>query len=138
MPWIENCPRIAVELGTHTLDSKTSILIQITDADLDFVTPYHGDYINVFRFMFHDVTEMIEHKGKKYYPITQEQANQLVEILDISLKEKYNVIVHCTAGLCRSGAVTEVGSIMGFRPVHDNRLPNVEVKSKMLRSLYNV
>lgn len=39
------------------------------------------------------------------------------------------------AGLCRSGAVAEVGIIMGFQDTHKFRLPNRLVKYKMMKCL---
>jgi predicted protein tyrosine phosphatase len=46
-----------------------------------------------------------------------------------------NVVVHCMAGVCRSGAVAEVGVMMGFRDVGRMRIPNVRVKTMMMREL---
>ena len=136
MPKIENVPQIAVELGTHRLPAKGSILIQITDPDGEFVVPkFKDDFEHIVQYKFYDVTAPLWGNDKLLEPITQDQADFLVRILEFALEMDYDVVVHCTAGLCRSGAVTEVGVIMGFDAVHDNRLPNVEVKSKMLRCL---
>lgn len=134
MLYIENCPQIAVERGTHQLPSHHSILVQITDPGSDFVTPKFDDYAAIHRFKFYDVTEPLYCRGL-IEPITQDQADELVEILLNAMECRYNVIVHCAAGICRSGAVTEVGEIIGFVPVHNNRVPNVEVKNKMLKKL---
>lgn len=137
MPKIENVPQIAVELGTHKLPAKGTILIQITDPDGVFVTPkFEDDFHHIEQFKFYDVTEPLWGNDKLLEPITEEQASELAGILDFAREYNYNVLVHCAAGICRSGAVTEVGVIMGFQAVHDNRMPNVEVKSKMLRCLY--
>jgi hypothetical protein len=46
-----------------------------------------------------------------------------------------NVLVHCHAGICRSGAVVEVGSMMGFTPTDRYRQPNLRVKNKMMKVL---
>lgn len=137
MPYIENVPQIAVELGTHKLSAKGSILIQITDPTGDFVVPkFKDEFERIDNFRFYDVTEPLYGNNRLLEPITQDQADWIVRLLEFALEKDYNVIVHCAAGICRSGAVTEVGVIMGFIAVHENRLPNVEVKSKMLRSLY--
>lgn len=136
MPKIENCPQFAVEKGTHVISPRDSILIQITDPDSDFVVPYFApSFKSIYKFRFYDVTSPLWGNNRLLEPITQDQADYLVRILEFALEKEYNVIVHCAAGICRSGAVTEVGVIMGFEAVHDNRLPNVEVKSKMLRVL---
>ena len=46
-----------------------------------------------------------------------------------------NVVVHCVAGVCRSGAVAEVGVMMGFRDAEAFRSPNLLVKHKMMKCL---
>jgi hypothetical protein len=46
-----------------------------------------------------------------------------------------NVVVHCFAGICRSGAVTEVGVMMGFEDTGRFRAPNLLVKHRMMRAL---
>jgi hypothetical protein len=46
-----------------------------------------------------------------------------------------NVVVHCVAGVCRSGAVCEVGVMMGFRDTEEFRAPNLMVKHKMMKVL---
>ena len=52
------------------------------------------------------------------------------------MENSMNVLVHCHAGVCRSGAVVEVGSMMGFTPTDKNiRIPNLRVKQKMMKSL---
>jgi hypothetical protein len=46
-----------------------------------------------------------------------------------------DVVVHCVAGICRSGAVAEVGVMMGFDDAEAFRSPNLLVKHKMMRKL---
>ena len=46
-----------------------------------------------------------------------------------------NVVVHCHMGVSRSGAVAEVGTIMGFRDVGKFRVPNLMVKKKLMEQL---
>jgi L-serine deaminase len=46
-----------------------------------------------------------------------------------------NVVVHCHAGICRSGAVTEVATMMGFTATERLRIPNMLVKHKMMKVL---
>ena len=52
-----------------------------------------------------------------------------------SLENRMNVVVHCHAGVCRSGAVAEVGVMMGFQDAEAFRSPNLLVKHKMMRCL---
>ena len=46
-----------------------------------------------------------------------------------------NVVVHCHAGVCRSGAVCEIGVMMGFDDCEVFRSPNLLVKHKMMKVL---
>jgi predicted protein tyrosine phosphatase len=46
-----------------------------------------------------------------------------------------NVVVHCMAGICRSGAVVEVGVMMGFNDCEKYRQPNLRVKHKLMKQL---
>ena len=46
-----------------------------------------------------------------------------------------NVVVHCYAGICRSGAVCEVGVMMGFNDTERFRSPNLLVKHRMMKAL---
>lgn len=53
----------------------------------------------------------------------------------MALEERMNVVVHCHAGICRSGAVAEVASLVGFQVLDGLRIPNVLVKKKLMQAL---
>ena len=42
------------------------------------------------------------------------------------------MLFRSTAGICRSGAVVEIGSMLGFTPVEKYRQPNLRVKHYMM------
>ena len=67
--------------------------------------------------------------------ISDEQAAELVRLLQHALDNHMNVLVHCHAGICRSGAVVEVGTMMGFTATDRYRQPNLRVKHKMMKVL---
>ena len=67
--------------------------------------------------------------------ITDAQAQEIVVLLQHALDQKMDVIVHCMAGLCRSGAVCEVGVMMGFQDTERFRSPNLLVKHKLMQVL---
>jgi protein-tyrosine phosphatase len=69
------------------------------------------------------------------FAITDEQAAELVRLLQHALDNSMNVLVHCFAGICRSGAVVEVGTLLGFTATEKYRQPNLRVKHKMMRKL---
>jgi predicted protein tyrosine phosphatase len=67
--------------------------------------------------------------------ISDDQARQLVNILQAAMDMNMNVLVHCHAGICRSGAVVEIGTMMGFTATERFRMPNLRVKHKMMKVL---
>jgi protein tyrosine phosphatase len=69
------------------------------------------------------------------FKITDLQAEQLVALLEKAMLHRMNVIVHCVAGVCRSGAVCEIGVMMGFDDTEVFRSPNLLVKHKMMKQL---
>jgi len=69
------------------------------------------------------------------FAITDAQAAELVRLLQHAWENRMNVVVHCHAGVCRSGAVAEVGVMMGFADCERFRIPNLLVKHKMMKLL---
>ena len=67
--------------------------------------------------------------------ITDFQAQELAEVLRNAYSKGYNVVCHCYAGLCRSGAVVEAGVFIGFNPPDKVRLPNDLVLKKLYKAL---
>jgi len=59
----------------------------------------------------------------------------LVDLLQHAKENCMDVVVHCVAGVCRSGAVAEVGVMLGFDDAEAYRSPNLLVKHKMMRKL---
>lgn len=132
MPWIENCSRRWVEQGWHSNPGTNAMLIQIADPCGEFPTsPYNFKEIHQFEFLDLDESSDFGHE----FMITQPQAAQLVALLQKALSNDMNVVVHCVAGICRSGAVTEVGVMMGFEDKGSTRIPNHMVKKFMMREL---
>ena len=141
MPWIENIPLENVATGRHHDCGANSMLIQISDHDMAFPTPKH-QFKEVHQFTFLDVEEEgITTTGDgrtidlSEFAITDEQAEQLVRLLQHAQENRMNVVVHCHAGICRSGAVAEVGVMMGFWDCERFRSPNLLVKHKMMQVL---
>lgn len=132
-PWIQNVALADIPKGRHIDAGINSMLIQIVDPDMDFPTPvYQFKEIHQFKFLDLEKTDSaINDKWK----IQDEQAEQLVALLQHALDNRMNVVVHCHAGVCRSGAVAEVGTIMGFRDAEAFRSPNLLVKHKMMKVL---
>lgn len=140
-PWIQNVSMSDIKKGYHFEAGINSMLIQIVDPPGDFPAPAK-QFREVHQFDFLDIEEdgMTNNGDGKWtdmseFAVTQEQADKLVELLQHAMANRMNVVVHCHAGVCRSGAVCEVGVMMGFRDTEVFRAPNLLVKHKMMRKL---
>ena len=101
-PFIQNISKKAYANGDHFDCGDRAIAIEILDPAAYHAEPKHK-FARLYRFRFADVEDADEYA--EYTGITDEQAEQLVEILQLALDEDRNVIVHCTVGVCRSGDV---------------------------------
>jgi rhodanese-related sulfurtransferase len=133
MPWIQNLSLSDVRKGHHIRVGENSMLIQIVDPDLEHPEPIHN-FNKIHQFKFLDIEENDECIDPNW-KIQDEQAEQLVELLEHALDKRMDVVVHCVAGICRSGAVAEVGVMLGFDDAEAFRSPNLLVKHKMMRKL---
>ena len=133
MPWIENVAAADVPMRFHHEAGPNSMLIQIMDPSPTWwPTPAH-EFREVHRFEFMDVER--DDNWPDEAKITPAQAEEIVRLLQHALDNRMNVVVHCMAGLCRSGAVTEVGVMMGFDDTRRFRSPNMMVKHSLMRAL---
>ncbi len=132
MPWIENVSLGDIPKGRHHNAGENSMLIQIVDPDMEFPKPMHT-FRETHQFKFLDLEK--DDDADEALKISDVQAAQLVELLQHALDKRMNVVVHCVAGVCRSGAVCEVGTILGFNDTEAFRSPNLLVKHKMMKVL---
>lgn len=128
-PTIENISMQDIVIGLHKANSSNACLIQITDFDsCEFVKP-RLEFSKVFRFKFDDVEQQSDKS------ITKQQAIELSKILKQCYLDNIPVVVHCHAGICRSGAVAEVGNMLGFDDIGNFKIPNLLVKNLLLDEL---
>jgi predicted protein tyrosine phosphatase len=132
MPWIQNVALSDIPKKHHVAVGENSMLIQIVDPCMTFPTPAHK-FKEVHQFEFLDLER--DDKWGEEFKVTDAQADQLVDLLQHALENRMDVIVHCVAGVCRSGAVCEVGVMMGFDDTEVFRSPNLMVKHKMMKKL---
>ena len=130
--WIENVSLENIGCGHHFDPGINSMLIQIVDPDMEFPTPIY-EFKEVHRFKFLDLEENDPYGQDQ--KITDEQAKTIADLLQYALSNCMNVVVHCHAGVCRSGAVAEVGIAMGFEDTGVFRAPNLMVKHKLMKAL---
>lgn len=130
--WIENISWDDCKHGRHYDAGPNAMLIQIADPATFFPTPKHSFTVtSQFEFLDAEDSDGFPDECK----ISDDQARQLVNLLQMALDQHMNVVVHCHAGICRSGAVVEVASMMGFTPTDRLRIPNLRVKHKMMKVL---
>ena len=133
MPWIQNIGLGDIKRGLHIDPGPNAMLIQIVDPPGDFPTPKYS-FKEVHQFQFLDIEEK-DLALDEAMKCSQEQANELVRLLQHALENRMHVVVHCHAGVCRSGAVCEIGVMLGFDDTEVFRSPNLLVKHRMMRAL---
>jgi predicted protein tyrosine phosphatase len=130
--FIENVSKSDVFNGHHYDAGINSMLIRIQDPATEFgKIKYPFKEVHEFEFLDAEDEDGFPDECK----IQDEQAAELVRLLKHAQEKHMNVVVHCHAGICRSGAVVEVATMMGFTPTDRYRQPNVRVKTKMMRVL---
>lgn len=134
MPFIQNIALYDLTIDYFKNPGDNAVLIQILDNDMENWPVSKHQFKEIHRFKFLDVEEH-QLVNENFTKISDEQANDIANILTKALDRDMNVIVHCHAGVCRSGAVCEVGVMMGFEDTHRFRSPNLFVKKKILKAL---
>jgi len=110
MPFIENVSLESIISGTQSNHPSETILIRFLDPDRsaeDF--PAHDKFSEEYVLKFGDLgsCSYIIDEELDEWKMTYEQAAEIASILRRALEYQKNVTVHCSAGLCRSGAVVE-------------------------------
>lgn len=131
MSYIENCSLDDFVKGNHRVSPKGAIAIQIIDPGDETPSPKEDVFDKRYVFEFLDAEEVSRFTPHNYL-ISDEQSSQIASILLDALCQGKDVIVHCVAGMCRSGAVVEVAEMIGFNKCPRHRHPNVLVKRKLM------
>lgn len=125
-----------------TLEDTFFISILDPDEENSSFKPFLSDSDNYLTVKFIDLVEPIGHKWADSNMFTEEMADTIVEFI-MKNQDKKNCIVHCTAGVSRSGAVGEfVNDIFKYKPYQEfkrdnkNITPNVLVKKLLNNSYY--
>lgn len=135
MPWIQNVSFLDIQEGYHYYPDLRCVLIQIVDPDMDFPKPLYK-FTEIHQFKFDDADEDTwAAPNDSITLISDQHAKAIANILLRAIESRSNVVVHCVAGICRSGAVCEVGTMLGFRDAGGYRLPNILVKKKLMKAL---
>jgi len=130
--WIQNVSMSDIRQGFHINPGFNSMLIQIVDPAYEFPVPkYQFREVHQFEFLDAEKDDRFPDECK----CTDKQAAELVRLLQHAQDQRMNVIVHCHAGVCRSGAVAEIGVMLGFQDTEAFRSPNLLVKHQMMKVL---
>jgi predicted protein tyrosine phosphatase len=132
--FIENVSKSDVRWGTHMDAGTNAMLIRIQDPATEFGKIARAEMfkeVHEFEFLDAETGDNFPEEAM----ISYAQAEELVRLLRHAQDKHMNVVVHCHAGICRSGAVVEVATMMGFTPADRYRQPNLRVKSKMMQVL---
>lgn len=119
-----NFSRIQIETGLPIEIGQKDWLISISDAN--GMLPFVPDRFGELQFYFFDDQDEPDMPGV----ISPLDAMAMAGFIRAARINKANVWVHCTAGMCRSGAVVEVLKLLGWRIMDDfspQRVPNVLV-----------
>lgn len=126
---IANYSLIDIKNGNHFKPNNDTILIQICDPKTTFpISPHNDKFIKVYQFSFLDTNNESDING-----IKDSDATEISNALNFAKNNNFNVIVHCHAGICRSGAVVEAGTLLGFTVPDgiNKRQPNTLVFNKI-------
>ncbi len=136
MPWIQNIGKLEVPTGAHKKPRGHAILIQILDpasTPPDPLFAFHERY--QFEFLDLDYPEIARDPVLAEFAMQPEHAQKIAQILQDALAQNADVVVHCTAGVARSGAVVAAAVALGFEDLHEYRHPNLFVKHALLKEL---
>ena len=123
--------------------SKDVFYLSINNPDDEDKTPIREDSDTFKSMWFYDIDEDIYDEVKDFTckTISDEQLDELYDFI-MKNKDKKNFVVHCTAGVSRSGAVGEfVNDLFGipyaeFRKQNPNIIPNTYIKKKLNEKCY--
>ena len=130
--WIENVAASDVSTGFHYDCGDNAMLISITDP-AGWKPKKHHTFKEIHEFEFLDAED--EDGFPDEAKFQDEDAERIIALLKYALENHMNVVVHCYAGIFRSGAVVEVATKMGFTPTDRFRDPNLRVKRKLMKVL---
>jgi len=126
--------------NVESLDTIMFISILNTDSVGDNIGHFKHNHKNVLILNFDDVEFDIIDTDIKAVAFTEEQGHQLMSFID-SNKDKNQCIVHCSAGISRSGAVGAFisdyfnQSYASFKKINPYTKPNPRVMRIMNRIL---
>jgi len=126
------------KLNDENIEDANIALISINGTSGNEESWFKQDHSNVLRLWFDDViTDIIISPKESYRVFTQEQADKAIDF--IQKNKKRNFIIHCAAGISRSGSIGRfiVDYLEGDREYFEEHnkhiLPNPKVSQLLYR-----
>lgn len=148
MPKIYNLSKAEIERTTYSTRKPYQgyAIMRILDPAMHFKNVHNCGFVEEVRFEFldSDPEECVLYNWPDEFLITDEQAEQIARKLLEWESRGLNIIVHCHAGLCRSGAVVLAMVERGYDdPILENedkyeRIPNKYVFDKIVSAMKNL
>lgn len=110
-------------------EDRDCILIRLHNPDYEFP---EGESEFLREVFFHEVYELGIDDS---YIIPEETIEKLAKLISDAKEREQNIVVHCHAGISRSGAVVEVATMMGYKDIGRHRNPNRVIKEKLRKAL---
>lgn len=129
----ENVSRLDVLQGNHiSVFCSPAYLLQISDVCKQQPIPKYEEYFkDKLCLNFNDVEDEFDMSS-----ISDYQAQQIADFILKAKADNADIVVHCLAGICRSGAVVEAAMSVGYTDaVNRQRIPNTLVKRKVMQCL---
>lgn len=138
MPRIYNIDKFDIASGKHPDPGTPSVLIQITNPAWEPPEPHYQHFTHRFAFEFLDLEQEDIDKDPaiaEFLP-TADQARAIADALLLARDINATVIVHCTVGVARSGAVVQAAvDQLGFDDPLTYRHPNVYLLTLLNQAL---
>lgn len=137
---IETCGIGHIHTGYHNYWGFDTWLIRIYDTyPIYKAYPPRKEFEKIFEFTFDDLDpEFLTGKEIRQYKIfNKNHATKILKILELAKESKKNIVIHCVAGICRSGAIAEVAEeLFDFNYKEKDRFPNTYIKDLLLEVYY--
>lgn len=134
-------------IDNSNVEQKDVLFVSINDTEGRVSEPYFENKENVLVLYFDDTTKDMEvpilgtNEIKKVIAFTKKQADKIIDFLDKN-KDKKLAVIHCAAGVSRSGAVGQFindyfgGDYFKFKQNNPHIHPNPHV-SRLLNNKVN-
>lgn len=129
----ENVSRLDILQGNHiSAHCSPTYLIQISDIGcLQPDVKYYDFFKDKLCLTFNDVEDEFDMSS-----ISDYQAQRIADFVLKAKADNADIVAHCLAGICRSGAVVEAAMSVGYTDaVNRQRIPNALVKRKVMQCL---